>query len=60
MRLHAFPLILAATLSFGALAAPATAQGVSLPSLDFPAPGTFCAPLQLCPAPLVTRDLGDD
>lgn len=37
------------------LAAPALAQGVTLPTLTFPQPGTFCGPLQLC-EPLVTRD----
>ena len=42
-------------LTLMALTAPALAQDVTLPTLTFPQPGTFCGPLQLC-EPLVTRD----
>lgn len=49
---------LALALALPALAAsPAMAQGVPFPTLDFPQPGTFCGPLQLC-QPLTTRDAG--
>ena len=50
-------IILAAALALTAL--PAAAQAVPTITGDFPAPGTFCGPFQLCaPAPDVTRGAG--
>lgn len=40
-------LILAALIAFWA--STALAQDITLPGLTFPAPGTFCGPMQLCP-----------
>lgn len=45
---------LAALIVIG-IAAQASAQSVSLPSVTFPEPGTFCGPLQLCQPDLVTQ-----
>lgn len=39
------------------LAGPAAAQDIIFPTGDFPQPGTFCGPFQLC-QPLTTRDAG--
>ncbi len=47
------PTLLAALLLLG-FAAQATAQSVSMPSVSFPEPGTFCGPFQLC-QPEVTQ-----
>lgn len=46
---------LLATLTMMTLASPLAAQGMTFPTFDFPAPGTFCGPLQLC-QPEATRD----
>ena len=39
-------------------ATPLAAQDMTFPTTDFPQPGTFCGPLQLC-QPLTTRDAGN-
>ena len=48
---------------FSALLAitPIVAQAFDMPATprDFPEPGTFCAPLTLCPTDLVTKDRRD-
>lgn len=46
-----------AVLAIASLAAPVAAQDISFPTLDFPQPGTFCGPLQLC-QPMATRNAG--
>lgn len=51
------PMILA-TAALMTLTAPLAAQSVTLPTLTFPTPGTFCGPLQLC-TPHVTQDVRD-
>ncbi|MBL4628313.1 MAG: hypothetical protein JKY00_09800 [Roseicyclus sp.] len=43
-----------AAITLAALSAPLAAQGILLPSVTFPEPGTFCGPLQLC-VPEATR-----
>ena len=45
-------LALAATFVLGASA---HAQSMTFPTLDFPEPGTFCGPFQVCAPDVATR-----